>query len=129
MSVQRVTYMNLTCVLGGIKNSEMNVDEKVFHKLSEKWKEPYCIFYLYNFFNSPLLINKLLEENEIYAIKTLRIYPKQMAGLRADKEMKRENAVLLKSKNVTCCSEYDNKPVPMQAANVEGMNQASNFSC
>ena len=102
---------------------------KVFHKLSEKWKEPYCIFYLYNFFNSPLLINKLLEENEIYAIKTLRIYPKQMAGLRADKEMKREIAVLLKSKNVTCCSEYDNKPVPMQAANVEGMNQASNFSC
>ena len=70
-----------------------------------------------------------MEENEIYAIKTLRIYPKQMAGLRADKEMKREIAVLLKSKNVTCCSEYDNKPVPMQAANVEGMNQASNFSC
>ena len=102
---------------------------KVFHKLSEKWKEPYCIFYLSNFFSSPLLINKLLEENEIYAIKTLRIYPKQMAGLRADKEMKRENADLLKSKNVTCCSEYDNKPVPMQAANIEGMNQASNFSC
>ena len=68
-----------------------------------------------------------MEENEIYAIKTLRIYPKQMAGLRADKEMKRENADLLKSKNVTCCSEYDNKPVPMQAANIEGMNQASNF--
>ena len=35
MSVQRVTYMNLTCVLGGIKNSEMNVDESIAQVVRE----------------------------------------------------------------------------------------------
>ena len=102
---------------------------KVLHKFSEKWKEPYCILYFYNFFNNPLLINKLLEKKMRFMLSKLSEHPKQMPELRADKEMKRENADLLKSKNVTCWSEYDNKPVPMQAANCEGMNRASNFSC
>ena len=64
--------------LGRKKNSELNLGEGVVLTLSEKLKGTYCTLYFDNFFNNPLLVRKLLEERQIYAIGTARKDRKQM---------------------------------------------------
>ena len=57
--------------LGKKQNVEVNLGEGMVMQLSEKFKGTFCTLFFDNFFNSPLLINKLFEEN-IYAIGTVR---------------------------------------------------------
>lgn len=70
--------------------------------------------------------NLLLEENQIYAIGTVRKDHKQMVNLRADKKLKRWNANFYQFKNVICYKWYDNKLVLALAANVESMSRTTN---
>ena len=49
--------------LGKKQNVEVNLGEDVLMQLSEKLKDKFCTLFSDNFFNSPLLINKLFEEN------------------------------------------------------------------
>ena len=53
--------------LGKKQNFEVNLGEGVVMQLSEKLEGTFCTLLFDNFVNSPLLINKLFEEN-IYAI-------------------------------------------------------------
>ena len=57
--------------LGRKQNVEVNIGEGVVMQLSEKLKGTFCTLFFDNFFNSPLLINKLFEEN-IYTIGNVR---------------------------------------------------------
>ena len=57
--------------LGKKQNVEVNLGEGVVIQLSGKLKGTFCTLFFDNFFNSPLLINKLFEEN-IYAVGTVR---------------------------------------------------------
>ena len=49
--------------LGKKQNVEVNLGEGVVIQLSGKLKGTFCTLFFDNFFNSPLLINKLFEEN------------------------------------------------------------------
>ena len=60
----------LNLYLGIKQNVEVNLDEGVVTQVSGKRKDTFCTFFFDNFFHSPLLINKLFEEN-IYAIGTV----------------------------------------------------------
>ena len=57
--------------LGRKQNVEVNLGEGVVMQLPEKLKGTFCTLLFDNFFNSPLLINKLFEEN-IYTIGNVR---------------------------------------------------------
>ena len=57
--------------LGRKQNVEVNIGEGVVMQLSEKLKGTFRTLFFDNFFNSPLLINKLFEEN-IYTIGNVR---------------------------------------------------------
>ena len=93
-------------------------------QLSEKLKDTLCTFFD-NFFNGPLLINKLFEEN-IYAIETVRSNQKLMPKLKDDKKMVRGDSDFQFSKNEICCEWFDNKPVLLLATNTEGIDVTSN---
>ena len=49
--------------LGKKQNVEVNLGEDMVMRLSEKLKGTFCTLFFDNFFNRPLLINKLFEEN------------------------------------------------------------------
>ena len=91
------------------------------------WKSQRHIlhFVFVNFFNSPLLINKLFEEN-IYAIGTVRSNRKHMPKLKDKKKMVRGESDFQFSKNVICSKWFGNKPVLLLATNIEGMDGTSN---
>ena len=55
-------------------------------QLSEKLEDIFCTFFFDNFFNSPLLINKLFEGN-IYEIGTVRSNEKHMPKFKDDKKI------------------------------------------
>ena len=99
--------------------------EDVVTQLSEKLKGTFCTFFFDNFFNSPLLINKLFKEN-IYAIGTARSNRKHVPKLKDDKKMVRGDSDFQFPKNVICCKWFDNKPVLLLATNIEGMDGTSN---
>ena len=94
-------------------------------QFSEKPKGTFCTFFFDNFFNSPLLINKLFKEN-IYAIGTARSSRKHVPKLKDDKKMVRGDSDFQFPKNVICCKWFDNKPVLLLATNIEGMDGTSN---
>ena len=91
------------------------------------WKSQRHIlhFVFVNFFNSPLLINKLFEEN-IYAIGAVRSNRKHMPKLKDKKKMLRGESDFQFSKNVICSKWFGNKPVLLLATNIEGMDGTSN---
>ena len=65
-------YLNeFDLYLGEKENVEVKLGKNVVMQLSEKFKAIFCTLFLDNFFNNPLLINKLFEEN-IYAIGNVR---------------------------------------------------------
>ena len=94
-------------------------------QLFEKLEGTFCTLFFENFFNSPLLINKLFEQN-IYEIGTVRSSRKHMPKLKDDKKMVRGDSDFQFPKNVICCKWFDNKPVLLLAINVEGMDGTSN---
>ena len=85
--------------LGRNQNVDVNLGEGVVKQLSEKLKGTFCTLFFDNFFNRPLLINKMLEEN-IYAIGTVRSNQKHMPKLKDDKKMVRGDTDFQFSKNI-----------------------------
>ena len=111
--------------LGKKQNVEVNLGEGVVIQLSGKLKGTFCTLFFDNFFNSPLLINKLFEEN-IYAIGTVRSNQKYIPKLKDDKKMVRGDSDFQFSENAICCKRFDNKPDLLLATNNEGMDGTSN---
>ena len=66
-------------------------------QLYEKLKGTFCTFFFDNFFNSPLLINTLFEEN-IYATGALTSNRKYLPKLKDDKKMVRGDSVFSSQK-------------------------------
>ena len=79
------------------QNVEVNLGKGVVMQLSEKLKGTFCTLFFDNFSNSPLLTNKLFEEN-IYAIGTVRLNQKHMP--KDDKKIVRGDSDFQFSKNV-----------------------------
>ena len=73
---------------GKKQNAEVNLAEGRVMQLSEKLKGIVCTLFFDNFFNSPLSINKLFEEN-IYAIGAVWLKLKHMPKLKDNKKMVR----------------------------------------
>ena len=103
--------------LGKKQNVEVNLGEGVVMQLSEKLEGTFCTLLFDNFFNSPLLINKLFEEN-IYAIGAVTSKWKHMPKLKEDKKMVRGDSDFKFSKNFICCKLFDNKPVLLLATDI-----------
>ena len=68
----------------------------------EKLEGIFCTLFFDNFFNSLLLINKLVE-GKIYEIETVRSNEKHMPKLKDDKKMVGAHSDFQFSKNVICC--------------------------
>ena len=68
----------------------------------EKLEGIFCTLFFDNFFNSPLLINKLVE-GKIYEIETVRSNEKHMPKLKDDKKMVGADSDFQFSKNVIYC--------------------------
>ena len=62
--------------LGKKQNTEFNLGEEVVLQLTKDLEGSFCILYFDNFFNSPILIEKLFDKN-IYAIRTVKINGKK----------------------------------------------------
>ena len=75
-------------------------------QFSEKLRGRFCDSFFENFFNSPLLTNKLFE-NDIYAIGTVRASRKHMPNFKEDKKMVRGDSDFQFLKNVICCKWFD----------------------
>ena len=106
--------------LGKKKESEIGLGENVVLTLSEKLKGTYCTLFFDNFFNSPTLVSRLFER-QIYSIGTVQSNRKEMPPMKPDKEMKRGDIEVKKSKDVICCKWFDNRGVLLLATNVEGI--------
>ena len=74
--------------LGKKRNTEFGLGESVVLSLCESLKDTNCYVYFDNFFTSPTLMAKLLE-NGIYGIDTVRANRKHMPSLKPDKQMKK----------------------------------------
>ena len=68
-------------------NTEFGLGESVVLSLCKGLKDTKCYLYFDNFFTSPTLMAKLME-NGIYGIRTLRVNRKHMSSLKQDKQMK-----------------------------------------
>ena len=88
--------------LGKKQNVEVNLGKGMVMQLSEKLEGIFCTLFFDNFFNSPLLINKLFEGNT-YEIETVRSNEKYMPKLKDDKKMVGADSDFQFSKNVICC--------------------------
>ena len=73
--------------LGKKGNTEFGLGESVVLSLCKSLKDTNCYVYFDNFFTSPTLMAKLLE-NGIYGIGTVRANRKHMPTLKQDKQMK-----------------------------------------
>ena len=74
--------------LGKKGNNEFGLGESVVLSLCKSLKDTNCYVYFDNFFTSPTLMAKLLE-NGIYGIGIVRANHKHMPTLKQDKQMKR----------------------------------------
>ena len=72
--------------LGKKQNIEVNLVIGMVMQLSEKLEDIFCNLLFDIFFNSPLLINNMFEEN-IYEIGTVRSNEKHMPKRKDDKKM------------------------------------------
>ena len=70
------------------KDIEVNLGERVVLQLPEKLEQTYCTVYFDNFFNSPMLIDKLFDK-DIYVVGTVTSNRKQMSQIKIDKRIKR----------------------------------------
>ena len=107
------------------QNTEVNLGKGVVMQLSEKLKGTFCTLFFDNFSNSPLLINKLFEEN-IYAIGTVRSNQKHMPKRKDDKKILRGDSDFQFSKNVIWCKWFDKKSALLLSTNIEGMDGTPN---
>ena len=69
-------------------NTEFVLGESVVLSLCQSLRDTNCYVYFDNFFTSPMLMAKLLE-NGIYGIGTVRANRKHIPTLKQNKQMKR----------------------------------------
>ena len=110
--------------LGKKQNTEFHLGEEVVLQLTKNLEGSFCVVYFGNFFNSPILIEKLFNKN-IYAIGIARKNRKQMPKMLEDKTMKRCDCELLYLNNVMACKWMDNWSVLLVSNALEGMDDVS----
>ena len=107
--------------LGKKQNIEFNLGEKVVLQLTKDSEGSIFPVYFGNFFNSSILIEKLLDQN-IYAIRTVHENRKQMPKVVEDKKTKRGDCEFLYLKNVMAFKWVDNRSVLLVSTALEGMD-------
>ena len=109
--------------LGRKQTPEFNLGpgEEVVLKLTKDLEQSFCIVYFDNFFNSPKLIEKLLQKG-IYRIETVQANRKQMPKMIDNKQLKRGDCEFLFSDNTIACKWMDNQSVLLLSSALEGMN-------
>ena len=110
--------------LGKEQNKEFTLGKEVVLQLTKDLEASFCTVYFENFFNGPILIEKLFDKN-IYAIGAVRKNRKQMPKMLEDKKMKRNDCEFLYSKNVMACKWMDNQSVLLVSTALEGMDDVS----
>ena len=105
------------------QTSEFNLGlwEEVVLQLTKDLEQSFCTACFDNFFNSPKLIEKLLQKG-IYGVATVRANRKQMPKMIDDKQMKSSDCKLLFSDNAMTCKWMDNRSVLLLSSDREGMN-------
>ena len=96
--------------LGKKGNTEFGHGESVVLSLCKSLKDTNCYVYFDNFFTSPTLMAKLLE-NGIYGIGTVRANRKHMPTLKQDKQMKRGEHDWQACQSLSATKWMDNKSV------------------
>ena len=96
--------------LGKKGNTEFGLGESVVLSLCKSLKDTNCYVYFDNFFTSPTLMAKLLE-NGIYGIGTVRANRKHMPTLKQDKQMKRGEHDWQACQSLSATKWMDNKSV------------------
>ena len=96
------------------ESSEHGLGEGVVLKLTEKLKGLGCQVFIDNFFNSPVLQTKLLE-NETFSAGTVRSNRKFLpkSSVPSDKAMKKGDVACFRSNDIWYVKWMDNRPVHM----------------
>ena len=86
----------------------LGLGEKVGLQLTKDLERLFCTVYFDNFFNSPILIEKLFQKGS-YGIGTVRANRKQMPKMIDDRQMKRRDCEFLFSGNTMACKWMGNR--------------------
>ena len=113
--------------LGKKEKTEIGLGESVVLNLSQKLEGSYCTLYFDNFFNSPLLVNKLYEKG-LYCVGTVRKDRRNMAVMPNDSNMKRGDIEFQFSENIAAVKWFDNRGVTLVGTALEGCDQISSVS-
>ena len=113
--------------LGKKEKTELGLGESVVLNLSQKLEGSYCTLYFDNFFNSPLLVNKLYEKG-LYCVGTVRKDRRSMAVLPNDSNMKQGDIEFQFSENIAAVKWFDNHGVTLVGTALEGCDQISSVS-
>ena len=114
----------LELYLGRKESTELNLGSSVVLDLCKTLKDTYCHVFFDNFFNSPLLI-KMLHDNGIYGLGTVRTNRKNMPDMRKDKEMSRGDFQCKYYNNIACIKWFDNKAVLLLGSHLEEVTTLS----
>lgn len=98
--------------VGKKEKTEFGLGESVVLSLCKSLKNTNCFVYFDNFFTSPTLIAKLLD-NGIYGTGTVRANRKHMPTLKNDKQLTRGEHDWLACKGITATKWMDNKSVTL----------------
>ena len=101
------------------QNTEFNLGEEVVLQSTKDLEGSFCTVYFDNFFNSPILIEKLFDKN-IYAIGTVRKNRKQIPKMFEYKKINRGDCKFLYSKIVMTCKWMDNRSILLEFTALEG---------
>ena len=114
----------LDLYLGKKSSVDYQIGENVVIELSSTLENTNCFLYFDNFFNSPTLMEHLLDKG-VYGIGTVRKNRKNMPEMPADKGMVRGDYEFQYSKNLVCVKWFDNRGVLLLGSNVEGMDEVT----
>ena len=102
--------MNLICTWGRKRKPNLVLVSRLFYPFAKSLKNTHCYVFSDNFFTSPKLLMKLLD-NGIYAIGTVRANRKLMPSLKADKGMSRGEHYWLSCNGLSATKWRDNRSV------------------
>ena len=113
--------------LGKMEEAELGLWETVVLDLSKQLKNPHCMLYFDNFFNSPTLIEKFFDKG-IYCLGTVGSDRKNMAVMKKDKDTKRGLVDFQYADNVVAVKWLDNRGVTMVGICPEERDKISTVS-
>ena len=105
--------------------TELNLGKSVVLEFCKPLRDSYCYIFFDNYFNSPMLIQKLHEQG-LYGLGTVRSNRKHLPEMKKDKDMNRGDHQIKFCKNIACIKWMDNKSVFLVGSNLEEIVSISN---